>query len=118
VFTRPDKCAVLAGRAGVSGVSAGWSGLMGRPAPFEVSGPSSAAHQDFAQMSSPLHLRTLYRIRQRISLPVTCVSEGRDMPGILLEIVIGAVTAVLAAMLIDIARTINGRSASRRTARH
>jgi len=40
------------------------------------------------------------------------------MPGILLEIVIGAVTAVLAAMLIDIARTINGRSASRRTARH
>lgn len=53
-----------------------------------------------------------------IPLPVTCVSEGPDMPGILLEIVIGAVTAVLAAMLIDIARTINGRSASRRTARH
>lgn len=36
------------GVRGVSGVSAGWSGLMGRPAPFEVSGPSSAAHQDFA----------------------------------------------------------------------
>jgi len=74
-------------------------------------------------MSSPLHLRTLYRAHRkislpRISLPVTCVSEGRDMPGILLEIVIGAVTAVLAAMLIDIARTINGRSAPRRTARH
>jgi len=37
------------------------------PEPFEVSGPTSAANQDFAQMSSPLHLRTLYTVHQRDS---------------------------------------------------